>query len=246
MAAPAAFQTVVKNPASSGSKYYMYLGDHGATLAAGATYTFDGDLASYLRAKDKRKYNTFATDLAAGDIAYVSIPGGGGTGTVGSAAIEPSLVPGAGFNRTVLTITNLSVTMTDATTSGSYGGALLLTLPEGLVYVIGAVTNLTVTAAAGITATAALKHAVGTVLTSSSDTLTSTLADIIPSTSTTLAASAGSPKGVSTSVRGLIDGSTTPAAIYLNFGVADAGSTANSTLTVNGTVTISWLFIADK
>lgn len=142
-------------------------------------------------------------------------------------------------NQTVLTITNLSVTMTDTGgANGGYGSQKIYDLPAGLV---GAVvrTNLTLTAAAGISATATVKHAVGSVAVSTSDTLNSTLANFIASTNTVLVASAGTAKGVSTAET-ILDGTSAAVDLILNFGVADAGISASSSLTVSGTITITW------
>lgn len=42
----------------------------------------------------------------------------------------------------------------------------------------------------------------------------------------------------------VIDGTSSAADAYLNFGVADADSSANSTLTVSGTITLTWVTLA--
>lgn len=42
----------------------------------------------------------------------------------------------------------------------------------------------------------------------------------------------------------IYDGTSSAMDIYLNFGVADAGSTGNSSLTVSGTVTLTWVMLA--
>lgn len=44
----------------------------------------------------------------------------------------------------------------------------------------------------------------------------------------------------------IFDGTATAKDLYLNFAVPDAGSTASDTLTVNGTVTITWANLGDK
>lgn len=242
---PAAFQSVYTNPSAS-SKYFMYLGDHGLTLAAGASYTADGDLEAYWRAHDKRKFQTLTTDLANGVVVKTQIPAGGGAVAYGTSVTGYDT--GLGAHRTVLTLTNLAVAMTDATTNGAYGGVTLLTLPEGVVSIVGAVTNLTVTASGtpGISATATLKHALGTVQSTTSDTLSSTLANIVPSTNTTLAAYTGAAKGISSSTPGLFDGTASAVKVWLNLGVADAGSASNDTVTVSGTVTVVWSYVNDK
>lgn len=200
--------------------------------------------------------------------------------------------------QTIITLTNLSVTMTDGGASGSIGSQKIYDMPAGLIKILGARTKLTVVAASGIGATATLKHSLGTAAAATTDALTLTKANIIPSTDTVLSSSAGSPAGVSivTAITALtdnsggsasdtiaaqtgayvqatqqntiaslaakinaiiaaltlagneqtftVDGTSSAADIYLNFGVADAGSTANSTLTVNGTITIDWMTLA--
>ena len=144
-------------------------------------------------------------------------------------------------------IVNLSVTTTDNGTAGAQGAQKIYTFPEGLVSVIGASTNLTISkVGSNLTATAAVVASLGSVTVSSADsTLTSTEADILPSTAGTLTAGAGTVKGVSTGVTTL-NGTQTPAAVFLNFAVPDAGSTGNDALLVNGTVTIGFVQLGDN
>lgn len=152
-----------------------------------------------------------------------------------------------GNGRTIITLTNVAVATTDATTSGAGGGLKIYDFPEGLLDYRGAVANVTITAAAGITATAAVVAALGTAAAAADATLTSTEADLLPSTATPLTASAGTFAAVSTtSQSALLDGTATAKDLYLNFAIPDAGSTANSTITVNGTITVAWNLIADK
>ena len=143
-------------------------------------------------------------------------------------------------HQTVITLTNLAVTTTDATTDGAYGSQKIYDLPAGAMLTLGARTKLTITAAAGISASGTVKHALGTVAVSASDALTSTLANILPSTNTTLSSSAGTGLGVSTAVC-FADGTVTLVDVILNFGIADASTTTNSTLTVSGTITLTWI-----
>lgn len=145
------------------------------------------------------------------------------------------------------TVTNLSVPTTDNTTAGAQGSQKIYTFPEGLVSIVGASTNLTISkVGSSLTATAAVVGSLGSVVVSSADsTLTSTEANIIPSTVGTLTAGVGSIKGESTGSVTL-DGTTTPAEVYLNFAVPDAGSTGNDALLVNGTVTIGFVQLGDN
>jgi hypothetical protein len=144
--------------------------------------------------------------------------------------------------QTVITFSSVVITMTDGTTNGSIGALKFYDFPVGALK-INARTNLTLVAAAGIGATATVKHAIGTAAEATNDTLDSVQANIIASTDTVLVSSAGAAKGLSTATL-FIDGTAGAIDLYLNFGVADAGSTANSTLTVSGTITITWQTLA--
>ncbi len=171
-----------------------------------------------------------------------------GVGTVAGDEIVAEEHRGT-IHQTVLTITDLDVTMTDATTSGNEGSEPLLTFPRGLIQLLGAVCDLAITAAAGIGATAAAIGAVGSVAAAADATLTGTEADFIPSTTATLTASAGTMKGRGVTGKFFDNTTTTNAtqlAAHLNFAVPDAGSTGNSTITVNGTVTLTWINHGDN
>lgn len=150
-----------------------------------------------------------------------------------------------GVRKTVVKLTSVSVTMTDGTTNGSIGSVKLYDFPEGAINVHCGATDLTLTAGAGgIGDTAALKHSVGSAAEATNDTLDSVQANIVPSTSLTLAAGTGTKQGISTAAAHL-DGRAAAAAAYLNLGVADAGSSANDTVTVSGTVTLIWTPMGD-
>lgn len=152
-------------------------------------------------------------------------------------------------NKTVLTLTDLEVDMTDAGAAGCHGSHKIYDFPEGAIMILGAVSDLTTLAGAGgIADDAALVGSVGTEAAGVDNaTLTSAEADIIPSTTGTLTSGAGTLDGVSTTALiATFDGTTTPADAYLNIAVPDADSTADDTVTVNGTVTITWVHLGDK
>ena len=154
-----------------------------------------------------------------------------------------------GALRVTLELTNVAVAMTDAGASGSYGGTKIYDFAEGLITVLGATTNLTIAATGGIGATAAVVGALGTATAGANDTLTGTEANIVPSTACTLAASAGSFKGEMTATEfaaAVFDGTATAKDMFLNFAIPDAGSTADGTITVNGTVTFTFVNSGDN
>lgn len=163
-----------------------------------------------------------------------------GTKTTGVTVKEQS----AGkFHLTRIEFTNLVVAVTDTGgANGGYGTKTLYDLPQGLAVILGSVTDFDIVAAAGIGATAAVKHSLGTAAEATNDTLDSTQANLIASTSATLTASAGSTLGVSTAPV-TVNGTVTPVDIILNFGVADAGISATSSVTITGFVEIAWLAV---
>jgi hypothetical protein len=152
-------------------------------------------------------------------------------------------------HRVVLTLTNMVMPTVDATTNGAQGNVPLYNLPKGNIVLVGASSNLTVVGdGTGVTATAAVVTALGTVAPAADATLTSTEANIIPSTVSTLTASAGVMKGKTTALS-ILDNTTTTAAnlqVKLNAAIPDAGSTANGTLTFNGTIEILYFNLGDS
>jgi len=174
---------------------------------------------------------------------FERLHGGSRKGTVAGTGV--TVTEGAGV--TVLTFTNVAVSTVDAGASGGQGSLKIYDFPEGLLDFRGGVTNITMTAASGIAATSTVITSVGTAVAAADLTLTGTEADLVPSGSATLVASAGAIAQVSATANiATFDGTGTAKDAYLNFVVDATGSTANSTITVNGTVTLAWSLIADK
>jgi hypothetical protein len=149
------------------------------------------------------------------------------------------------LRQTVFTLSGTVIDSTDNGASGAYGSLQLLDLPEGHIGFYGAVTDLTsVTVGAGIPATNAIVHSLGTAAEATGTTLDSTQANVLPSTSLTLAASTGAVGGVNTAVA-FVDGTATAADLFLNFAV-DGNSTANTTITVNGTIIVTWALLGNN
>lgn len=164
-----------------------------------------------------------------------------GAAAAGVSVAESSM----GINKTVITLAAVSIATTDNTTNGANGNKELYDFPAGNILVLGGITNLTTLGAGGVTATAALVGAVGTVVAAADATLTSTEANIIPSTAGTLVGSVGVLKGKSTAPVTL-DGTSSAIKAYLNVAIPDAGTSANGTVTVSGTVTLFWMNLGDN
>jgi hypothetical protein len=172
-----------------------------------------------------------------------------GSGAVSGTGVTVVESGDAALKKTVLTFTNVSVTMTDATTAGSHGSLKVYDFPAGLLSYLGGTTDLTIArVGTAITTTAAVVGAVGTTATATDDdALTTTEADLIPSTASTLTAGAGVTKGkYAVAPQVPFDGTATAVDAYLNFAIPDAGSTGNDALLVNGTITLVWSNLGDN
>lgn len=173
-----------------------------------------------------------------------------GVGAAGAAASTSVAVSesAAGAIKTVLTLSNVSIVMTDATTAGSHGSLKLYDFPEANLFFLGGSASLTLTAGAGgITDTAAVVVSVGTVTAGTDNaTLTTTEADLIPSTAATLTGGVGTASGITLTAGAVaFDGTATAKDAWLNVAIPDADSTANDTLTVSGTITLVWANLGD-
>lgn len=172
-----------------------------------------------------------------------------GSGAASGTGVVAAELGDAAVKKTILTLTNVSVTMTDATTAGSHGSLKVYDFPAGLISYFGGTTDLTISrVGTAITATAAVVGGVGTAAVSTdNDALTGTEADLIPSTASTLTSGAGVTKGKYASAPQVpFDGTATAKDAYLNFAIPDAGSTGNDALLVNGTITLVWSNLGDN
>lgn len=170
-----------------------------------------------------------------------------GNGAVAGTGVTESLHVAGQIHKTKITISGLSVTMTDATTAGCHGTQKIFDFPEGNIHILGVSGSLTLTAGAGgIGDTAAAIASIGSVAVGTdNETLTSTEANIVPSTAFTLSGGIKLSTMVSTGAVTL-NGTATPADAILNIVVPDAGSSANDTFTVDGTLYVSWMNLGDN
>lgn len=174
-------------------------------------------------------------------------------GTVPAAALAAGVAVSeggfGGVHKTVLTLTDVSITMTDAAAAGTHGSLQLYDFPTGVFLLLGAVTDLSTAAGAGgLADTAAVVGALGSeALATDNATLTSAEADFVPSTAGTLSGGAGVLDGeTTTALLAIWDGTGGAIDLYLNVAAPDAGSSADDTLTVSGTITLYWLELGDN
>lgn len=241
------FRTVLRNT-SAGSRHFAWWPYHGATFAAGEEKQFDGDLTAFVTTRarnNKRLLEAFQADLESGAATITRFPARHrNIGTHGE-GIAWSIEDGNPvFHRTGLRVSALNVPITDTGgANGGYGSQELYTFPNGLIQIVGAVTDFTIEAASGIVATATVKHAIGTAAEETNHTLDATQANILASSDSVLVASAGAAKGLSSSSLGLVNGVTNPVKAFLNFGIADAGISASSSVTITGWIWLTWVFL---
>jgi len=169
----------------------------------------------------------------------------GGSAARGAVAGGATVSEGGGVNRTVISLSAVAFALADAAGVVAYVGKKLYDFPEGLVVILSAVANLTITkSSAGVNADFDGDFGVGTVTASNNATLSSTEQDIIPTTATPQAsAGATTAKGQSTGVV-LLDGTGTAKDLYLNLLVDDADHDVTGTpcnLLVSGTITLHWI-----
>lgn len=158
-------------------------------------------------------------------------------------------------HRTVLTCTNLPLSIADDAGVAQYGGVQVYTFPEGLIFSKGAIIsgNLTLGVTGTIINTFTGVNALGSATASTGATLTGTEATWLQSTANATAAAkvaAISSVSIATALTEassrIVDGTSTPAQIFLNFAIADDATHTAGTGTFTGTITISWEKIGDK
>jgi hypothetical protein len=154
-------------------------------------------------------------------------------------------------HQTVITCTDLPVTITDDANVAQYGGVKVYDFPLGLLNTLAAVVSGVLTA--GVTGTIIDNWdgdvALGTATATTGNTLTGTEADIMPSVA--VSAGASDKDGVVAAVSVAtaltesgarwLDGTGTAKDLYLNFLIDDDVSHTAGTATFTGTITITWI-----
>jgi hypothetical protein len=175
----------------------------------------------------------------------ITTSGVGAAAGTGVSAVEYG---NGAMHKTVLTVAALPITVTDTGgAGGGQGSQKVYDFPEGPIQLIGSSYNLTTArSSTGIAATAALVGSLGSVAADNANaTLTSTEADMIASTAGPLTAGAGSLKSHGSLVATAFDGHTTALDAILNLAVPDANISATDTITLNGTITLTWANLGD-
>lgn len=175
----------------------------------------------------------------------------GNSGTLNGATVTALEQMGA-VHQTVISLNATPLTIVDANVGG---GVKIYTFPEGRILLLGAVGTMAFTTTSVLASTlntgVTINWGLGSVITAAqaSGTLTTTEVDILPSTNATASATinvagAASNGKLATSLQ--FDGTTTAIPVNLNVGVAtNTDIDGDATVTVNGTVVLTWINLGD-
>jgi len=151
----------------------------------------------------------------------------------------------SGLNRTVITLTDYSLTLTDSEGNGAHGSVKLIDFPEGIIQVLGAIGDLALTAATGIAATATYDIGLGTETIGVGDAvLSGAEVDIVAKVEGDLTGSAVTVDMVA-DTSATFDGHSTADDVWFNVAIEDDDVTGTGAVTVNGTIVVSWLNLGD-
>jgi len=149
-------------------------------------------------------------------------------------------------HKSVMTFSSYSMTITDAAGNGAHGSVKLIDFPEGHIKMIGAHQVLTCTrVGTDIHADAIFDAGVGTeAVGTDNDVLAGN--EAVLTAKDDLALVAGTVTAdIINSTDQTIDGSATSSDAYLNVAITEADCDGNDALTIDGTVTITWILLGD-
>lgn len=162
--------------------------------------------------------------------------------------------PGGLIHQTILTCNALPISLADDAGVAQYGGVQVYEFQQGLIASLGAVINgnLTLGVTGTIINTFTGKNALGTVTASTGATLTGTEATWLQETANATAvakvaaiASHSIATDLTESGARWVNGTSTPAAVFLNFAIADDATHTAGTGTFTGTITLTWINLGD-
>lgn len=149
---------------------------------------------------------------------------------------------GSGPQRqTLLTLTNVALPITQDGSTAAYGGIVAYTFPTGNILVQGATASLTALGDSNFTSTFGSKFSMGHVTKDDATTFAAGTADLIAAvTASAAVAKLATWKGINTAAISPLDGNSSAIQAYLNALPTYANVSASGTLTVNGTILLTW------
>jgi hypothetical protein len=249
----AAYQLVAED---KGMVRLQNVGSHDVRVHVGSSLP-DADSANFFMLKGE----LLLEGLAAGDNVYVradshntgvsAITWNGGVadsqGTVSADGVTAVDQGSGGFHKTVFTLTDAPITLTDDAGNGQVGAIKLIDFPAGNIVIMGAVLDAELTlVGAEWTDTAAGDVGLGSAVVSGGGALSSTEQNVIPTTEIApMVAQVGPITGQSTAATFLAAAGTTDADLYLNVRIDDNAAHITASGTITGTVTVLWANAGD-
>lgn len=175
----------------------------------------------------------------------------GAVGAVSATTVAATETTNGYIRRTSLRLSATSIAMVAATVQG--GGTKIYDFPEGRILILGVTASIAPTTTSTIATTVESGvigvWSIGTAVAAANAALTSTEADLLPSTawtsSTTINVAAATVTGALVA-SAQFDGTTTAKDVYLNACVTTGSEIDNNgTVTWDGTVNITWVFLGD-
>lgn len=156
------------------------------------------------------------------------------------------------MHKTVLTLDETPVQLTDEAGVVAYGGVKVYDFPAGAILILGATADLSLGInAAGVNSDWDGDFGLGTTTAGNDNTLSTTEDDILPSTATPQAVNnaVANCHGQSTAAENVVfDGTATAKDLYLNILVDDADhdvTNTNTAIEASGTITVHWMNLGD-
>ena len=158
------------------------------------------------------------------------------------------------IHRTTLTLTDVAVTLVDNAGTTAYGSLKVYDMPAGAIKVLGVTASLNTAATTlGVDVDAAGDFGLGTVAANNTATpLATTEQNLIANTALTFAdvdnLGAEDTTAYTSLIAAAFDGTSTAMDVYVNFLIDDADHDVTTTpcdLTLNGTITFTWVNLGD-
>lgn len=172
----------------------------------------------------------------------------GGSGVASGTGVT-SVEKGLGaIHQTTFTLTAVEVTITDPTGAAGYGGIKIYDFPAGWIYRTGVVADLAITAGAGgISDTFDGDVALGGTVSGGGGMAGDEVSWVASTATPQAVGGVATADCQSTATEMTIgDGHATDLDLYLNFEVDDADISAGDTLSVTGTITVTWIQLGDN
>jgi hypothetical protein len=198
---------------------------------------------------EKVYVNTGTVGLLADKAAHTALNVGAKNGSTVS-VVETGI--GGFLHNTAFTVTALPLTVPNAVAGTQGIGAKIYDFPEGRIYILGCTGSMAETTTSAILSTlnggSTCKWGAGTTV-GVNATLATTEQDILPVTSITSSATinvAGAVSKAALAAGAQFDGTGTALDMYLNFSVpTDGDLDADATITLTGTINLTWLYLGD-